>query len=339
MVEVPGVTSSNGAQLTAEDRKLLEYLQSDFPLVPEPYLALSERMRCAQAEMLGRVQSLKRRGVIRHLRGTFDSKKLGYQSTLVAMSVEPAQLDAIAALVSKHPGVSHNYGREHEYNLWFTLTVPPEESLPDTFEAFASASGVKKALLLPALQVFKIDARFDLIGDATAAGRSERGEHVDSTGLPTLSDLDKAGVVQLQTDLPLMERPFDPMAKALGITVADFLDLVQDLLARGIMRRYGAVVNHRRAGYTANAMGCWIAPASGIEEVGKIMASFSAVSHCYQRPTFTDWPYNLFTMIHGKAREECEEVATEISRRTKVDDYVLLYSIREYKKESVKYFL
>jgi len=334
-----GVTSQYFGQLTTEDKRLLDLLQSDFPLVSEPFKVLSQKMNISQGRLIEQVQGFKERGVIRHIRGTFESRKLGYRSTLVAMSVAPAELDAVATQVSQHPGVSHNYSREHDYNIWFTLTLPPDDSIERTVDSFASTSGVGKTHILPALRVFKIDVRFDMLDKRVKPG----GLDVENSSIPAepepLSDLDVGGVRQLQTDLALVERPFAPMAESLSIPTAEFLELAQGFLKRRVMRRYGAVLNHRRAEYTANAMGCWIVPPARIEKVGRTMASFPAVTHCYERPTFADWPYNMFTMIHGHAPEECRDIAGEIARKTGIESYILLYSTREYKKESIKYFV
>lgn len=325
--------------LTAEDNRLLDLLQNDFSLAPEPFEVLASKIGKSSADVIEHIRSLKEQGVIRHIRGTFDSRQLGYQSTLVAMSVESAKLDSVADHISQHTGVSHNYARDHNYNLWFTLTLSSDKSIAETVESFARASGVKKVITLPALRVFKIDVRFDM-GRAPVKPQQSRKE-VGTIPVQhgPLSGLEIAAVRQLQRDISLVVRPFDFMAESLDVGIDRFLEIAQTFLQRGVMRRYGGVVNHRRIGYMENAMGCWIVPSSMIEGVGGIMASFAAVTHCYERPTFPDWPYNVFTMIHGHTREECQEVAGRIAREVEVENYLLLYSTKEFKKESINYFV
>ena len=194
-------------------------------------------------------------------------------------------------------------------------------------------------IILPALRVFKVDVRFDMLGEnKKPLTQNQGGERVDEVKAEQLSSLEIAIVQELQSDLPLTEKPFAPMSERLKIGVAELLRAAKDFLVHGTMRRYGAIVNHRQAGFTANAMGCWLVPSSRVEEVGKNMSSLPEVTHCYERLTCADWPYNLFTMIHGRTREECDKIARGMSSQTGVADYILLYSTREYKKERVQYF-
>lgn len=153
-----------------------------------------------------------------------------------------------------------------------------------------------------------------------------------------LSKLDISIIKALQDDLPLVEEPYKLIAEQLGTTEKELLGKIKKFIAGGLIRRFGAVINHRKAGFTANAMVVWNVEDKHIKEVGQLMAQFSEVSHCYQRPRYRDWPYNLFTMIHGKNRKQCTQTAKKISQVIKVDEYKLLFSTKELKKASMKYF-
>lgn len=142
----------------------------------------------------------------------------------------------------------------------------------------------------------------------------------------------------VQDDVPLTSRPFKELADRIGISEDEFISKVSEFLENGCIRRFGAALRHRKAGITANGMGVWVVPESERERVGSIMASFKAVSHCYERPSFEDWPYNLFTMIHGRTKEECFETAKKISDATGIKEYKILFSSQEFKKESMVYF-
>jgi DNA-binding Lrp family transcriptional regulator len=153
-----------------------------------------------------------------------------------------------------------------------------------------------------------------------------------------IDDVDKKVIQLIQGDLPLELRPFAVLAREAGISEKEFVERVASLKKRGIIRRFGATLRHQEAGFSSNAMVAWIVPEERIEEVGKAMAKGRAVTHCYQRKTTKGWPYNLYTMIHGDGREKCREIAKEMSRKAGIQDYVLLFSEKEFKKTSMRYF-
>jgi DNA-binding Lrp family transcriptional regulator len=328
--------------LSPFDGQLLTLLQREFPLVPTPFATLAARMEVDEAEVLERTQQLKRDGVIRQISAIFDSRRLGYRSTLVAFQVPGERLDAVAAQVSAHPGVSHNYARNHVYNLWFTLTLSPGQAIDAHVSDLARRADVAGYLNLPVVRLFKIGVQFDLAGESSEGGRKvtvpqEAGHPAGSQ--PILSDSDRAVVRGLQEDIELVPCPFAPMARRLGMSEEALLVKARGFLASGVMRRYGAVLRHRRVGFAANGMVCWVVPENRIEEVGRLAATYPQVSHCYQRPPRPpDWPYTLFTMVHGRAQAEVEAVADSIAAASGIHDYAILYSLKEYKKERVKYF-
>lgn len=153
-----------------------------------------------------------------------------------------------------------------------------------------------------------------------------------------LTELDRKIISCLQGDLPLTDRPYAAVAEQLGISEEELLQKIKSYQELGLMRRFGTILRHHKAGYAANAMCAWNVPVGRVEEAGAVMATFRQASHVYQRPTYPDWPYNLFTMLHGRTKEELERTAREISERTGVTDYRLLYSTREFKKTSMDYF-
>lgn len=153
-----------------------------------------------------------------------------------------------------------------------------------------------------------------------------------------IDELDKKIISLIQGDLPLNSRPFGLLAESIGISEADFVERIRSLKARGVIRRFGATLRHQEAGFSANAMGAWFVPDDHIEEVGRKMARFREVTHCYQRKPQKDWKYNLYTMIHGDTEGECHQIAKRISQKTGIKDYVLLFSQKEFKKTSMEYF-
>ncbi len=324
------------------DRRLLNMLQGDFPLVKEPFSILADDMGMGEKEFLQRIEKLKAQGLIREIVPIFDPCKLGYQSTLVAMRVPQEQLEDAAQFINQHPGVSHNYARDYYFNLWFTLAVP-SGSMPDELRRLEDWVKPQSSLNLPVLRSFKIGVYFDMIKGKqfSRSLASDNKIYYDSAsaGVTRLSPLEQAVVRELQQDIPLVSRPFDIMAAHLAVTVEEFLEQCHSLKEQGIIRRYSASIRHYKAGFTANALVCWIVPPDSVEVVGEKMAAFPEVSHCFERKTPPIWHYNIFTMIHTGTREMCEEIAVELSRETGIKEYILLFTAKEFKRKKIKYFV
>ena len=331
------------AALTELDRELLNAVQWDFPLDPCPYAVLGERLGVSEPEVRARVAHVKEAGVLRQLSAIFDTRALGYGSSLVACKIGPERIDEAAEVISAHPGVSHNYKRNHAFNLWYTIAVPPGDELQDHVDVLHREAGALVTRVLPTLKLFKIGVKLDMTGKIAADAKAEvlsheRPERKPEMQAPELTDFEIATIRVVQEDLPLVERPFAAQAELLGCTEHDVLAALESFKERKLMRRFAAVMNHRSAGYKANAMGVWAVPEDRLEELGPVMAGFARVSHCYRRPTYEDWPYSVFTMVHGMNAREIEETIEAIRTETGIDEYALLWSVKEYKKTRVRYF-
>ena len=327
------------------DRELLNVIQSAFPLVEEPFEDIAGTLAISGSEAIERVGALKVTNVVRQISAIFDTRRLGYKTVLVAMRLPPDKLDAGAQIINEHPGVSHNYARNGPYNLWFTLAVGPSEVLEDTVEQMAGRTGAEVYRLMPTIRFFKIGVNFDMVKKEGAADRYyspdgfNNSDAQDWNRVEPVSDFDIEVIRELQEDLPLEQRPFEGMASRLGITQQGLFETAEAFKQRGIMRRYSAVLHHRRAGFMANGMAVWKVPPERSVEVGNTMARSRWVTHCYERPVFPDWEYTHFTMIHATSKTKCEEVAQGLSEATGITEYAMLYSTREYKKTRVKYFV
>jgi DNA-binding Lrp family transcriptional regulator len=334
-------TAAAPPQLDPLDRTLLDRLQAGVPVCARPFDALGAVCGVGGDEVLARIRRLKEARVIRQIGAIFDTRSLGYESSLVAARVDPVRIEDAAAVVSAHPGVSHNYQRNHEFNLWYTIAVAPTSrlGLKQTVEILHRRSGAHSTRLLPTLRMFKIGVRFDM-GDAPAADAGPAfGDDLRQPPQP-LDAREIAFVRVFQRDLDLVPDPFTPLARELGISLDELAALHARFLATGRLRRFAAVLHHRAAGFTANAMGVWATPddAAEIDRLGRLMAGFRTVSHCYRRPAYPDWPYHLFTMVHGRSRDECEATLAEIAAATGITNHLALYSTREFKKSRVRYF-
>jgi DNA-binding Lrp family transcriptional regulator len=324
------------AELDLTDRRILNALQGSMTLTEMPFTTVAQESGVTEDELLRRAQALRDGGVLRHLSPIFDVFRIGYKSALIAFVIEPARLDRAAAAVSAHPGVSHNYAREHRFNLWAVLAIPRERDFEAEVEALARGAGAISYHILPALKLFKIAVEYDMVGKKTDSKPREQKPRAARRGLTAE---ERAIIRVCQDDLPLVSRPWVAAARELGMSEAALLDKLRSMEDEGILRRMAAVLRHQDAGFSANGMACWRVPEERIEEVGTLLAADSRVSHCYWRPTFPDWPYPLFSMVHCETRADVAEIVADLSKKTGVTDYEILWSAREYKKERVRYFV
>ena len=327
------------SSLGESDKELLNEIQWTFPLVTRPFDAIAKKFDTTPEIIKKTLKNLKEIGVLRQLSAIFDTRKLGYTSSLVAMEIEHDELDHVASQINRHPGVSHNYERDHEFNLWFTLAVPPGADLNDELKKFNVLKGIKKVRMLPTLQLFKIGVKLDLVDDKKhdIAPTEEKKEIKNIEFKPT--EQDKDFIRELQKDMEIIDEPFVKAAKNLGITEDEVFAKMKHYEDVGVMRRFAAILRHRQVGFTANGMIVWKVPEDRITSVGETLGSFPQVSHCYERPTYDDWPYNVFSMIHCKTHDEAYDVAKTIQDQINVDEYKILFSSREFKKTRVEYFV
>lgn len=323
------------------DQQLLNVIQNEFPLVERPFLQLAQQFGVTEAEIIERVRRLETRNIIRQISAIFDTRSLGYQSSLVAMKLPEDRLVEGALIVNSHPGVSHNYKRDHAYNLWFTIAVPAGHDLAGTVATLQELSGAEQARLLPTLRLFKIGVDLDMTGKRAAGARATphySDKQRSDLGPKALRPGDIDLIRELQEDLALVPEPYNPLAARLGLAPDELFSRLRELQQIGHFRRMAAVLYHRKAGFKANAMAVWKVPDEAIDELGPVFGSFRSVSHCYQRPVYPDWPYSVFTMIHGRTPDECQDVIDAISEATGITEYATLYSSTEFKKIRLKYF-
>ena len=326
------------------DRALLNAIQNQFPIAVHPYQILGEVVGTTEEDAFQRIQRFRQEGIIRRLGGVFDSRRLGYYSTLCTAKVPEEKIPTLAKLLEGMPGVTHNYIRNHEYNIWFTLIARSKAVAESTLQTIREALEVSEIHSLPASKIFKINVNFDF--DTSDDDKDTLNETRDMQRKETkdslpyeLNNRDIDLIRVLQGNLPDSITPYSVIAETLHWQAEEVISIALSLLEANVVRRFGAVLRHQKAGFVANAMGVWQVDPEQAAEVGAIMARFKEVSHCYQRPTLPDWPYSLFTMIHGRTPQDCGDVMQKISLATGVKTYSMLFSTVELKKISMQYFL
>jgi len=316
--------------------ELLSIIQKRFPLVAKPFAVIAEELGTDEETIIKLISEEKKSNVIRQISPIFDTKRLGYSSSLISFKVRRDDIDKAVEAINAHPGVSHNYEREHTFNIWFTLAVAPDSKLglKKTVEILAKEANAMEYIILPTLKLFKISVKLNTTGKDA---KKEKVEKPNKKSIE-LTPLHHKVIALAQNDIPIVSEPFKETVEELGLSYDEFFAILNELKDAGVMRRFAGILNHRKAGFNANAMVVWDVDESRGEEIGKKAAEFSAVSHCYLRPKYPNWPYNLFTMVHGKTTEETNAIIREMANEIPHFSRRPLYSTREFKKVRIKYF-
>jgi DNA-binding Lrp family transcriptional regulator len=323
------------------DKRLLNLMQGSFPIAPRPYQHVASEAGISEDEAMQRVQHLLDERIIRQVTPIFDTRALGYSSMLVAAKVDPENPWRAANVINEHPGVSHNYLRNHEFNIWFTIATEPDSplGLEHTLIRLGELAGAESIRQLPTLKLFKI--RMDLEmekGTETLATTTAEAVAPAETERQPYDEFDQQVIRATQGDMPVMPEPYAPAADRLKIPQAQLLEHLRGMVERRLLRRVAAILFHRRAGFSANGMGVWKVPDERVLELGMQMSQFRGISHCYQRPTYADWPYSVFTMAHGRSKAECDAILDSIAAQTGISERATLYSSTEFKKIRLLYF-
>ncbi len=331
--------SSKAAELSELDEKILSIIQTAFPITPKPFDVLAKQLGSDADEILSRVSQLREGGMIRRLGAVFDSRSLGYASTLVASRIPTDRVEEVANIVSVLPNVTHNYQRQNAYNLWFTLTAGAEKEIQNILEKLRRETGIEDFHSLPALAVYKIRVDFQLGQPQHSSADLSQSSTPSQFESPNKFTEDQKQLVRLlQEDLPQGPQPFDLAEKNPHWTAPRVIEQINEWIRSGVIRRIGAVLAHRQVGFSANGMACFSIPKDSIDDIGMELAKSSDISHCYNRPALPDFPYNLFAMVHGQSEEQVLAIVSDLAKQVGQKDYEVLFSTVEHKKTSMKYF-
>jgi DNA-binding Lrp family transcriptional regulator len=313
---------------------LLDHIQSGFPVEERPFKAIGDLSGLSEDDVVAAVGDLIAGGIVRQIGPFFDSKRLGFKSTLIAARVDPECADEAAAYISRFSEVTHNYQRAHEYNIWFTLIARSEARIEEILSLVNAGKGVLGLQNLPARKMFKIKVDFSVSGREKRHGdlRPAQGEPLE------LQERDKLLIKAVQQGIPIEKTPFDKVASSIGEEQAWVIEKLGEWIEKGVIRRFGAALRHHGAGFVHNAMVVWSVPAEDEERIGRLFAAESSVSHCYLRPVFPGFPWSLYTMLHSQTEEGLAQAIERLRQESFISDFLILKSVKEYKKTSPHYF-
>ncbi len=317
------------------DFDLLNRWQRGFPLEPRPFARIAEDAGLDADGVLERYRAFVASDVLSRIGMVFRPNRVG-ASTLAAMRVAPDALERVAGQVSAQPEVNHNYEREHAFNLWFVATAPDAERLERALVRIEALSGVD-VLRLPLLEEYHIDLGFDLKDGSVPRPGSGQAAARESVVLSS----DERRLLELLADgIPMVETPYATLGAAAGLAESEVIEILRGWLEHGVARRFGAVLRHRPLGYDANAMVVWDLPDDRVRAAGTRAAALPQVTLCYRRERRRPvWPFNLYCMLHGRARGEVETEIERVAQAAGLAQYPrqVLFSRRCFTQRGARY--
>lgn len=309
-------------------------IQDAIPLRERPFRAVAADLGTDEEAVLEQLHRWKENGKLREISAILEGEVFGNDSALVCCAVGDGRIREVAEIINQHPTVTHNYRRPHDYDLWFTISIPPHMEMQTTLDLLGEETGVDEFHVLRRTETYKIGVNFDLDDKESSTERSE----LESPEPMRPTDRQKRMFRAIQTPMEIVERPFDRLAARADVSAGELLEFTHEMLERGAVRRYVATFHHRELGVQGNGMAVWNVPDDRQTEVGYHLAGASEVSHCYARNTAPGFPYNVYSMIHGPDEESVRGVAARLSDEVDVDDYEILFSTHEFKKCRLRYF-
>ncbi|MCU4924467.1 Lrp/AsnC family transcriptional regulator [Halobacteria archaeon AArc-dxtr1] len=343
------------------DAAIVDGYQSGFPITERPFHQVGEELGVDEDEAIERVRELRSAGILRRFGPVLNPPVIG-SSTLAAVRAPEDRFDEIADVINGYRQVNHNYARDHEWNMWFVVTAGSRERRDEILAEIEARTGCA-VLVLPMLTDYYIDLEFPVVnadrfareslvsgadGDATdgqpdavsrAAGTDASATRISESATSDLSAFESELLLSIQDGFPLSTTPYRDVAAELDVPVEDVLRAIERLRGNGCIKRIGCIVNHLVTGFDANCMVVWDVPDEELDERGERAGGLPYVTLCYHRPRRPelDWPYNLFTMIHGRDPEAVDAKIDELAAEYLPVTHERLYSTETLKQTGARY--
>ena len=318
-----------------KENTLAKMIQNGFPVAQRPYRELADQLGETEEAVMSVIRSWKEEGKLREISAVMEGATIGYDSALACARVPQQRLQEVADIISSHPMVTHNYERNYDYNIWFTIAVPFSVGIESHLEVLSRMCGLDKMYPLRRTETFKVGVSFDF---KKGINQTEKVVLPDVIKGVVLDEKSVRIVRALQHDLPVAERPFAALAEAHNLAEDDLLDFVGKYRG-GALRRYIGTFRHRKMGISSNGMVVWNITPEEQTEKGSLLASASEVSHCYARNNFPGFDYSVYSMLHAPDQDTLHKTAARLSEKIGCADYLILESPTEYKKTRLRYFL
>ena len=324
--------------LSSQQKEIIRILQKKFPLVERPFNEIAKKIGLEEKELIEYLIELQNKNILRQISAIFNPQFFAHTSALFAFKVLDKNLYKAIEVINSHPGVTHNYLRDHIYNLWFILVVGPGKNLLKEIQKIFELSQAEEYLYLPVIQTFKIYTVFGMENEEEIHFKNfedlkEREDYLQFD----FSERDIKLVQVLQEPLPLTERPFKILSEKLNISEKEIFRWLKEMKNKGALRRFGALFKHSKVGLKFNIMVAWKVEKEKLKKIGKELSKKDFITHCYERKSYPHWPYNLYTMCHFKSPKEVK-IIEELAKQYKIKEYLMLNTVQELKKTRLKLF-
>ncbi len=319
-------------------KKLLKQLHQ-VPIEHRPFHVMAQRLGISEQECLEHIQQLKDKHFLSGIRAELDGRALGYDCAMVAMCVNPTEVDQAAAVLCDFPGTVKCDIRNDAFNLWATLYINPNDTLDRTVQVLHALAGAEQTLILPTLKLYKLRESSTLTGEESwCKGGEDLSTDLQPTAVrPSLDKKDLVLLRALQEDLPLLEMPFNVIAAQTGIKERELFERMRSFEQQGLLVNFGADI-HRKRPYKSHAVVLWEVPEGRIDAIGNKMARMRPVSHCFRKPTYPKWPYSLYSVIQGESQEATKDAINQVAERLGQFPHKSLFSLNTLKSVPIKYF-
>lgn len=319
------------------DKTLLNLAQIDFEITKNPYEKFASTLGIDESDVLNRLKRMKDEKIIRYIGASVDSSNLNFNGILVAVKVPVNRIDEVSKLINTHPGITHNYLRKDEYNMWFTISEPNDFNVEATVKKLMNLCKIEDFLLLKSDLKYKVN--FSLKADIKDKENYnfEKIERKKIKKTYELSARDREIIIELKKPFNIVSRPFNELSQRLNINENELIEKLRDYRKSGVIRKVGAIIAQRKVGYNYNALVLWNIEEDKIDLFGEKLASYKNISHCYRRTVYPNWNYPIYSMIHCYDENHFKELLKLLKEDETVIEYKILRTEKELKKKRMNF--
>ncbi len=319
------------------DKKLINLIQNNFELIPAPYEKIGILLGISEEEVLTRLKRMKNEKILRYIGASIDYTNLNFNGILVAAKVPVGEIDKSASIINSHPGITHNYLRKDEYNMWFTISEPDSYDVEKTAKKILNLAKLKDYMLLKSEKKYKLNFSLNAYAKESDDLNFEKIKTKKIVKEIQINNIDRRIIEELKQPFPIINRPFYELSRKLEMSEEELLEKLLYYKNSGLIRKVGAIISQKELGYNYNALVLWNVEEHKIDFFAQKLSSFKNISHCYRRTEFPHWKFSIYSMIHCYDENHFEKLIQFLNEDENVLDYKILQTEKELKKKRMSF--